>query len=276
MIERSLKYLHVLTIAGFDGSGGAGIQADLKTISALGCYATSVLTALPIQNTCGVKSIFSIPLEVVHAQLDTVLEDILPDAIKIGMVPTPELVTMIAKTLKHYPSIPIVLDPVMVSTSGFEMIRPATIEAMIEHLFPITTLVTPNINEAAILSGMTVDSVEHMALAGSRLMEIGCNALLLKGGHLKGNQLTSMYFNKEEDPTSYFSDKIETMNTHGTGCTLSSSIASFLARGETLKNAIFLANEYVYQAILSGADVRTGNGHGPLNHFFDPIATLKS
>ena len=272
------KYVYpsVLTIAGFDGSGGAGIQADIKTISALGCYATSVLTALPIQNTTGVKSIHPIPYTVVEEQLHAILYDIFPQAIKIGMVHSSDLVATIVRVLGDYPKPKLVFDPVMVATSGHKLIEDKTIQSLIEQLFPLSDIITPNLDEAAVLARMPIKTVDDMYLAGEKIKALGCRSLLLKGGHLASKQLTSLYFSAEGQVDEYHSKKYDTCNTHGSGCTLSSAIASYLARGETLSEAVVLGQDYVQQAIFHGINVQTGKGNGPLNHFFDPQRLIKS
>jgi len=269
------KYLSVLTIAGSDGSGGAGIQGDIKTISSLGCYATSAITALAVQNTCGVVAVHSIPTDIVRLQIKVIIEDILPDAIKIGMVPTLELVESIAEILQSYPQIPVILDPVMVATSGRKLMEDVTIAGIVKKLFPLITIVTPNLDEASVLAEMEINTVEDMRIAGAKIMQSGCKALLLKGGHLKSEKLTTLYFSAQGKIIEFNSGKIDTNNTHGTGCTLSSAIASFLARGMDMERAISNAHEYVHLAILNGADVQTGNGNGPLNHFFKPENQIK-
>lgn len=273
---KKYTYTSVLTIAGFDGSGGAGIQADIKTISALGCYATSVLTALPVQNTTGVKSIYPISTQAVSDQLHAILDDIFPDAIKIGMVHTPELVETIISTLQQYPRIPVVFDPVMVATSGHKLIEDKTIQAIVEKLFPIADIITPNLDEAAVLAGMPITTVEEMYLAGARIKALHCRSVLLKGGHLPTPQLTSLYFAEDGQIHTHHSEKYETTNTHGSGCTLSSAIASYLAQGKTLPDAVVLAQEYVTQAIFHGKEVQTGKGNGPLNHFFNPQKLIRN
>lgn len=272
------KYIYpsVLTIAGFDGSGGAGIQADIKTISALGCFATSVLTALPIQNTTGVKSIHTIPFEVVEEQLHTVLDDIFPDAIKIGMVHSCELVNTIVGVLNTYPKTSIVFDPVMVATSGHKLIEDQTIRVIIEQLFPLADIITPNLDEAAVLAEMSIETVDEMYIAGEKIKALGCNSLLLKGGHLKSERLTSLYFTTDGQVHEYHSTKYDTNNTHGSGCTLSSAIASYIAQGKSFSEAVALAQDYVQQAIFNGKDVQTGKGNGPLNHFFNPQKLIKN
>lgn len=269
-------YPSVLTIAGFDGSGGAGIQADIKTISALGCYATSVLTALPVQNTQGVRSIFPIPVEAVSQQIKAILDDIFPDAIKIGMVHTPELVDVITETLAQYKKVPIVFDPVMVATSGHRLIEEKTIEVIIKKLFPIAEIITPNMDEAAILAEMEVWTLADMKLAGERIRELGCRNILLKGGHLETENITSLFYSGENNCENIESLKTETKNTHGSGCTLSSAIASFIAQGRSLDTAVVLSQQYVSDAILNGRDVQTGKGNGPLNHFFNPQKLIKN
>lgn len=268
-------YPSALTIAGFDGSGGAGIQADIKTFSALGCYATSVLTALPVQNTTGVKSIHSIPAEVVAEQIRTVLEDIPAHAIKIGMVHSSELVNTIATELEGYRSIPIVFDPVMVASSGHKLIKDETIQTIVSKLFPLSTIITPNLDEAALLSGKTINTVDDMYAAGEAIMKLGPGSVLLKGGHLKSEKLTSLYFIPDGTIVEYHFDRYDTDNTHGSGCTLSSAIAAYIARGYGMRDAVAAAQDYVQTAILQGADVLTGKGRGPLNHFFNPHKMIK-
>lgn len=269
-------YPSVLAIAGFDGSGGAGLQADIKTISALGCFATSVFTALPVQNTQGVRAIYPIPYSAVKEQIEAIMDDIVPDAIKIGMVHTSELVTTIANTLKQYPQVPIVFDPVMVATSGHKLIEDSTINAIIETLFPIASLITPNMDEASILAKMEIKTLADMHIAGAKILQLGCKAVLLKGGHLEGKLITSLYFQQDGTVTAFEYEKFETNNTHGSGCTLSSAIAGYVAQGKNLADAIALGQDYVHQAIYHGKDVLIGKGNGPLNHFFNPQKLIKN
>ena len=273
---RQYKYPSVLTIAGFDGSGGAGIQADIKTISALGCYATSVLTALPVQNTQGVRNIFSIPVQAVSEQIESILDDIFPDAIKIGMVHTPELVETIVETLAKYKKVPIVFDPVMVATSGHRLIEEETIQTIIEKLFPISDIITPNMDEASILANMEVKTLEDMKIAGKNIKKLGCKHILLKGGHQTTEKITSLFYSDKDDFQTFESLKLNTKNTHGSGCTLSSAIASFIAQGKSMDRAVALAQNYVSEAILEGSNVQTGKGNGPLNHFFNPQKLIKN
>lgn len=269
-------YPSVLSIAGFDGSGGAGIQADIKTISALGCFATTVLTALPVQNTTGVKSIYPIPDTVVEEQLHAVLDDIFPDAIKIGMVHSCELVDTIVRVLGKYPKIKLVFDPVMVATSGHKLIEDKTIRSIIDCLFPLAEIITPNMDEAAVLAQMPIETVDDMYVAGEKIKALGCRSLLLKGGHLKTERLTSLYFSPGKEVVAYHSEKYDTHNTHGSGCTLSSAIASYVAQGKSFEDAVALGQDYVGQAIFHGRDVQTGKGNGPLNHFFNPQKLIKN
>lgn len=269
------RYPITLTIAGFDGSGGAGIQADIKTFSALGCYATSVLTALPVQNTMGVRKIYPIAIEAVADQIESIMDDVFPDAIKIGMVHTPKLVATIAETLQKYKKVPLVFDPVMVATSGHRLIEEETIAAMIELLFPLADLITPNMDEAGILARVKVETLSDMYLAGESILALGCERVLVKGGHLQEDVLHSILFDKEYAPEIFKSKKIKTANTHGSGCTLSSAIVAYLAQGYNISEAVSLAQHYVLAAIEHGADAQLGMGKGPLNHFFNPQKQIK-
>lgn len=264
------KYQSVLTIAGSDSGGGAGIQADLKTFSALGCYGTSAITAVTVQNTLGVTGIHSIPSAIVAGQIKAVMDDISPAAIKIGMVHSAELALAITTTLQHYPGIPIVFDPVMVATSGDRLIQEDTIEILRAALFPITTLITPNIDEAELLLDVKINTVAEMRVAAKNLLNTGCFAVLLKGGHLKGEKVYDVYADQDGEEITFESRYIESNNVHGTGCTLSSAISAYLAMGNTLTTSISKSREYVFNAIAAGTDVKTGQGHGPLNHFFNP------
>jgi len=264
------KYVPVLTIAGSDSGGGAGIQADLKTFSALGCFGTSAITAITVQNTLGVTGIHSIPPDIITRQIHAVMDDIQPAAIKIGMIHSPELALAIAATLRQYPDVPVVLDPVMVATSGDRLIETATISILKEQLFPLVSLVTPNLDEAAILADMPLQSLADMHAAADSILQTGCKAVLVKGGHLAGEELFDVYKDQQQHVHIISSKHISTGNTHGTGCTLSSAIAAYLARGEQLMTAIDKASEYIHTAIAAGQYVQTGKGHGPLNHFFAP------
>lgn len=275
MIIKKYKYPVVLTIAGSDSGGGAGIQADLKTFSALGCFGTSAITAVTAQNTLGVNAIYPIPPEIVEKQIQAVLEDIKPDAIKIGMVHSAELAVAIASVLKDFPTIPVIFDPVMVATSGDRLIENGTINTLKQALFPIVTLVTPNLDEAALLAEMEINNLDDMEAAAEKIIGFGCNAVLIKGGHLKGKQLFDVYLDKTGRKQIFKSETIDTNNTHGTGCSLSSAIAAFIAQKMKLLSAVAAAKMYIYEAIDNGKEVKTGGGNGPLNHFYNPVKLIK-
>jgi len=269
------RYPVVLSIAGSDSGGGAGIQADLKTMSALGCFGTTAITAVTVQNTLGVSGIHLIPVAFVKAQIKAVMDDLKPSAVKIGMVPSAELAIAIAEVLAVYPKVPIVFDPVMVATSGRRLIESDTIAVFKKELFPLAQIVTPNLDEAAILAEIEINTLADMKAAAVRIMQYGCNAVLVKGGHLKGPNLFDVYLDKHGDERIFRSTAIDTPNTHGTGCSLSSAIASFIALGYNLNKAVMQSKLYVQHAIEHGTDVKTGSGHGPLNHFFDPQKLMK-
>lgn len=259
----------VLSIAGFDGSGGAGIQADTKTISALGGYATNVLTALPVQNTQGVRTIYDIPTSAVADQIKAIFDDIYPDAIKIGMVHSVELVECIHHYLRDYHG-PIVFDPVMVSTSGHQLIQDNTVAACKELLFPLATVITPNMDELGVLVGKEIMHVADMESAGKTLLSLKCNSVLAKGGHLQESILTNLLIQPNNNIERYQTPKIDTENTHGSGCSLSSAIATYLAIGHHLEQSVEQAIHYIYRAIAEAKDLKIGQGNGPLNHFFEP------
>lgn len=265
---KKYKYASVLTIAGSDSGGGAGIQADLKTFSALGCFGTSAITAITVQNTKGVTGIHSVPPSIVRDQIIAVMDDIQPLAIKIGMIHTAELALAVATVLKNY-AVPVVLDPVMVATSGDKLIQDDTIDIIKKELFPLSHLITPNIDEAQILSGIAIHTLQDMR-AAAQIIRSGTHAVLLKGGHLKGATIYDLYLNSKGEETVFESDYINTTNTHGTGCTLSSAIAAYIAQGYSWTEAITLARKYVHEAIAHGKSVKTGEGNGPLNHFYHP------
>lgn len=263
-------YPVVLTIAGSDSSGGAGIQADLKTMSAIGVFGTSAITAITAQNTCEVRAIQGIDPSIVRQQIEAVLDDLPCRTVKLGMLYARPTIEAIADCLAHYPLDHIVLDPVMVSTSGCRLIEEEAIEAVKSLLLPRATLVTPNIPETEILSGLPVTNERDMELAAQRLFRIGCRAVLIKGGHLEGAESYDLLFTPHADPVRYTSPWVATRNTHGTGCTFSSAIASYLALGRTLPDAVAAAKHYLTQALQAGADVTIGHGHGAVNHLFAP------
>ena len=263
-------YPVVLTIAGSDSSGGAGIQADLKTMSAIGVFGTSAITAITAQNTCEVRAIQGIDPDIVRQQIEAVLDDLPCHTVKLGMLYARPTIEAIADCLAHYPLDHIVLDPVMVSTSGCRLIEEEAIEAVKSRLLPRATLVTPNIPEAEILSGLPITNEREMELAARRLFQIGCRAVLIKGGHLEGTESCDLLFTPQADPVRYTSPRIATRNTHGTGCTFSSAIASYLALGHDLPDAVAAAKTYLTRALEAGADVTIGHGHGAVNHLFAP------
>lgn len=266
-------YPCVLTIAGSDCSGGAGIQADIKTISALGAYAASAITAITVQNTCGVTGIHPVPPSYVKGQIEAVMEDICPQAIKIGMINDTKIVEVIAESLLKYRPKFVVFDPVMVSTSGCKLMEDEAIEAITTKLIPLATLITPNLSEAEILAGQKIGSVEDMQQHAKKMLKLGCKGVLIKGGHLEGGRMCDvLQTTDEERPQLFTAPKVESRNTHGTGCTLSSAIATYLALGETVTSAVEKAKQYVYKGIKTGKDVYIGHGHGPLNHFYSPVA----
>ena len=260
-----MKMKTALTIAGSDCSGGAGIQADLKTMTMHGVYAMSAITALTAQNTTGVRAIQESTPDFLKQQLDAVFEDIYPDAVKIGMVASSELIRVIADRLRYYNAKNVVVDPVMVATSGSALMKNDAVKTLVEELLPISTLVTPNIPEAQVLSGLTIESKEDMVTAAKQIGDNYHCAVLLKGGHSINDANDLLYANGE---LHWFNGKrIDNPNTHGTGCTLSSAIASNLAKGYPLSESIQRAKDYISGALAAMLDL--GKGSGPMNHAFD-------
>lgn len=260
------NYFPVISIAGSDSSGGAGIQADIKTISALGCYAMTAITAVTAQNTAGITAIQGMNPEMVRAQIDAAVSDIRPLGVKVGMLYSSEIVTAVAESIERWGLENVVLDPVMVSTSGSTLLEPEAETAMVKRLFPLCELVTPNQRETIELTGETDPVMQARTLFG-----MGCRNLLIKGGDCAGSVKTDMLFVGDyTNAVALKADAIETRNTHGTGCTLSSAIASYLALGYELTDAVRAAKLYVTRALEAGAFVTAGNGNGPVNHFFAP------
>lgn len=270
IFNRNMKsYRRVLTIAGSDSGGGAGIQADIKAISAMGCFAASAITAVTVQNTVGVEAVHPIPLDILEGQIDCVLSDIGADAVKIGMLHSAEVVEVVARMLEKYGIRNVVLDPVMVSTSGHRLIEESAIEVITKRLVPLARVITPNIPEAEILSGRKIENEEDFPEVAKMLSFGGKVSVLLKAGHLTGDDLVDYFYNAENGEVTLLpSKRVYTKNTHGTGCTLSSAFAAALARGEELSTAAASAKKYIEQAIISGAEYTIGHGHGPVNHFF--------
>ena len=280
-------YTRVLTIAGSDSGGGAGVQADIKTISALGCYAASAITAVTVQNTMGVSDVHPIPADIVEGQIRAVLDDIGADAIKIGMLQSREITRRIAAVLGEYPIRNIVLDPVMVSTSGHRLIEPEAVEALVSCLMPLARVITPNIPEAEILlGGKRLSDQASLSEAAVELSRLTGASVLLKAGHLApepdgaesrakseaepGTMVLTDYFYDAErgELIELPSQAVQTVNTHGTGCTMSSALAAHLAKGCSLQDAARGAKAYIAGAIADGAAYEIGHGHGPVNHFF--------
>ena len=259
-----MKMKTALTIAGSDCSGGAGIQADLKTMTMNGVYAMSAITALTAQNTTGVTGILEVASDFLQQQIDMVFDDIVPDAVKIGMVASGELIRVIADRLRHYEAKNIVVDPVMVATSGSALMKTDAVQTLIDELLPLSTLVTPNIPEAEVLSGLTIESKEDMLTAAKQIGDNYHCAVLLKGGHSINDANDLLYTSGEFQ---WFEGKrIDNPNTHGTGCTLSSAIASNLAKGYTLAESVRRAKDYISGALAAMLDL--GKGSGPMNHAF--------
>jgi len=269
-IESTTQYARVLSIAGSDSGGGAGIQADLKTFSALGCYGMTAITALTAQNTVGVQAIHGVPASFLKSQLQSVLDDIGVDAVKIGMLHSPEVVEVVAWAIDHYGLKQVVLDPVMVATSGDRLIAEETVAVLVKELFPRVQLVTPNLDEAALLLQQPLTAVDQLHAASQALIGMGAKAVLLKGGHLPGDVLCDVLQTTGSDALVFEATRIHSRNVHGTGCSLSSAIAAYLALGHGLEQAVKQAREFIRHAITQGADVKTGEGHGPLNHGFAP------
>lgn len=264
-----MKYNRVLTIAGSDSGGGAGIQADIKAISALGCFATSAITAVTVQNTLGVEAVHPIPLDILRGQIEAVLSDIGTDAVKIGMLHSAEVVEVVADVLQKYNIRNVVLDPVMVSTSGHRLIEESAIDTLRRVLIPRARVITPNIPEAEILAGVKITANDQLPEVARQLSQGGTVSVLLKAGHLTEDRLVDIFYNAEQDTiTELPSARVYTPNTHGTGCTLSSALAALLAKGYELTEAARGAKEYINEAIVSGARYEIGGGHGPVDHFW--------
>lgn len=270
------SYYKVLSIAGSDCSGGAGIQADLKTCSALGTYCMTAITAITAQNTFQVNGIENISPGMVGQQIDAIYADIIPDSIKIGMLPTKGIIETVACQLIAHEAHKIILDPVMVSTSGCKLISDDAINSLVTKLIPIVDLITPNRHETELLAGHSVNNLNDIINAGHEIIGLGAKAVLIKGGHFDDEAMTDYLFTgKSSEPLTFRSKRISSTNTHGTGCSYSSAIASYLAIGYNLQLSISKAKEYITNAIAEGSSVTIGHGHGPVNHSFNPIKLLK-
>ena len=270
------SYPIVLTIAGSDSSGGAGIQADLKTFSSLGVYGASAITAITAQNTQGVHSQCALSSQIVYDQIIAVIDDLHPSFVKVGMLSNVDIVLAVVEALGKY-SLPIVLDPVMVSSSGHRLLSVEAQEIVKKKLLPMSMLVTPNIPEMKALTDMSLSTYEEKERAVSYLMDYGAKAVLLKGGHEEGDvKVDILFLNSPHGIQSsvFSSDTILTPNIHGTGCTLSSAITAFMARGLCMTEAVAEAKKYITEAIRAGADITIGHGSGPVNHGFNPLQML--
>ena len=267
-----MRYSRFLSIAGSDSSGGAGIQADIKTASALGCYAMTAITALTAQNTRGVTAIHPVPVDFLKAQIQAVMDDIGVDALKIGMLHAPEVVEVVVWAIRHYDIRKVVLDPVMVSANGDPLITPETVDILVRQLFPLACVVTPNLDEAAFLLKRPLTDKPALEDAARDLLAMGAPTVLLKGAHLPGEEILDIFAGADGTWLRMEGPRIASANIHGSGCTLSSAIASYLALGLPLDEAVKAGREYILKAIAAGADVRTGHGQGPLNHGFAPLA----
>lgn len=252
----------VLSIAGSDSSGGAGIQADLKTITCLGEYGMTAITALTAQNTMGVEGVEAVSVQMVRSQLDAVFQDIRPDAVKLGMIATPDIMEAVCEKLIQYQAEHIVVDPVMVATSGSSLMESSTVRTLKEKLIPLADIITPNISEAEVLSGISVEGKEGMVKAAEKIAEYYCGFILIKGGHLTDTADDLLYQNGEI--IWFYGKRLDNENTHGTGCTLSSAIATFLAKGYSMEESVRQAKDYVAGAIAAGLNL--GRGRGPLCH----------
>ncbi|MDE7102103.1 MAG: bifunctional hydroxymethylpyrimidine kinase/phosphomethylpyrimidine kinase [Bacteroidales bacterium] len=268
------KPVCVLSIAGSDSGGGAGLQADLKTVSSLGGFSATAVSAVTVQNTQGVKAVLPVPVETVCAQVEAVCEDLHPDAVKISMLPDAALAAPLAEILKRHACRHIVIDPVMVATSGHTLVEVPGVRSLVEHLFPLAEIVTPNLEEARVLAAGEICDEEACLQAAKKILQSGTEAVLIKGGHAQGEDMKDLLLSQHEPdaPHWFRSPRIHTSNLHGTGCTLSAALAFFLASGYGLEEAVFAAKHYISHAIEAAKDMHLGEGSGPVNHFFAPVA----
>jgi hydroxymethylpyrimidine/phosphomethylpyrimidine kinase len=269
-MDKIKNYHTVLSIAGSDSGGGAGIQADIKTISSLGCYAMTAITALTAQNTLGVQDVHGTSAEFVAKQIRSILSDIRTDAIKIGMLFDTDIVQAVTTSLTSFQETPIILDPVMVATSGDLLISKEAVEVLVKELVPLCEIITPNIHEAGVLAGLKVTTLEDMKGAAIRIADFGIENVLIKGGDRKARSAVDILYSSDTGRFEYFEESmIETQNTHGTGCSLSSAIASYRAKGNDIVESIRLSKEFIHGAIKTGKDYQLGGGKGPIHHFWN-------
>ena len=258
----------ILTIAGSDSGGCAGIQADIKTMGALGGFGMSVITAITAQNTQGVTHIEELSVESIAAQINAIYDDLTPDALKSGMLFSKNIIDEVSKILKERNKAPYVLDPVMVATTGAKLLKDDAIDSMITRLFPLADVVTPNIPEAELLANMKINSHEDVEIAAKKIIELGPKSVIIKGGHFEDNKSIDVLLHNN-DFYEFESDRIHTKNTHGTGCTFSAAIATYLGQNFSLIDAIKYGKAYITSAIIYGANLNIGHGNGPVNHFFN-------
>jgi len=269
-MQEAKKYKKAITIAGSDSGGGAGIQADLKAFSANGVYGMTAITAITAQNTKGVTDIHPVPIGNLEKQLRAVLDDIGTDAVKIGMLHSREVIQTVVQIIKEYKLSKIVLDPVMVATSGDKLLQDEAINALVEDLMPLATIITPNLPEAEIILDRKISTLEEIKKAAKDLANTKAGSILLKGGHFKESRLIDIFYEpQKENYLEIPSLKQKTKNTHGTGCTLSSAIAANLAKGKELQEAVKTGLEYIHKAIEKGSVYQTGKGNGPVHHFYN-------
>lgn len=260
--------IQVLTIAGSDSGAGAGIQADLKAISANGAYGLTAITSITAQNTLGVTDIFDLPLSIIYSQIDSIFNDFDVSAVKTGMLSSSEIIEVVVDRMKKYAVEKLVVDPVMVAKGGSKLLQDSAIDKLKNELIPLAYAITPNIEEAKVLLGIgNIETLEDMKSAAVELKKLGCKNVLLKGGHLDGEYTYDVAYDGE-DLEVFSMQRIDTKNTHGTGCTMASTLAVNIAKGYDFFTSVLLAKSYVYNAILHAADMNIGRGHGPLKHFF--------
>lgn len=260
------KQAKILIVAGSDSGGGAGIQADIKSASAMGVYAATAITSITAQNTMGVQAISDVPLDIVRTQIESVMEDIGAHVVKTGMLSSREIIELVAAAVNKYPA-DLVVDPVMVSKSGAKLLQDDAIDALKKKLLPKAVLVTPNIPEAEVLTGMKINSEADMEAAARKIIaDTGCNAVLLKGGHMHSDTLIDILVTSSGAVHKFHSKRIKTNNTHGTGCTYASAIAALVAKGMPLPKAVGKAHKYLHKAIINAREI--GKGHSPVAHFY--------
>ena len=254
----------VMTIAGSDSGAGAGIQADLKAIAAMGAYGTTAITSVTVQNTLGVRKAYNLPAEIVEAQIDAIMEDISAHAAKTGMLATKEIILLVSKKIREYKIHKLVVDPVMVATSGDILLESNAIQTLIHELIPLAEVVTPNVKEAEVLSGFTIHTIQDMEAAAKKIAEMGPKYVIVTGGHREGDATDILYDGKE---IFYFpGEKVNTSNTHGTGCTYSAALAACIAQEMAMVDAVSRIKKYITEGLINSLDI--GKGSGPVNHFW--------